>query len=138
MSLCFQHLQENRGHRVIMVSWKSEEGFPSRASAANRGTSALVMPLRGFLPLLLLFALSAITPAQLPSVPADELQARIKSAAAARDSGNSQAVARASSQVLSLAFRRLANVRLAQTAFPQAAELYKSSLLWEDAPGLRN
>jgi tetratricopeptide (TPR) repeat protein len=116
-----------------MVNWKSEEGFPSRASAANRGTSALVMPLRGFLPLLLLFALSATTPAQLPSVPADELQARIKSAAAARDSGNSQAVARASSQVLSLAFRRLANVRLAQTAFPQAAELYKSSLLWEDA-----
>ncbi len=62
----------------------------------------------------------------------DELQARIKAAAVARD-GDPQSVAKANSLVLALAYRRLANIRVAQTAFPQAAELYRHSLLWEDS-----
>lgn len=64
---------------------------------------------------------------------ADELQTRLKAAAAARDSGDPGAVARANSLVLALAFRKLANVRVAETAFPQAGELYRHSLAWEDA-----
>jgi tetratricopeptide (TPR) repeat protein len=64
---------------------------------------------------------------------ADELQTRLKAAAAARDSGDAGAVARANSLVLALAFRKLANVRVAETAFPQAGELYRRSLAWEDA-----
>lgn len=64
---------------------------------------------------------------------ADELQTRLKAAAAARDSGDPGAVARANSLVLALAFRKLANVRVAETAFPQAGELYQRSLAWEDA-----
>jgi tetratricopeptide (TPR) repeat protein len=63
----------------------------------------------------------------------DELQTRIQAAAAARDSHNPEDVARANSRVLALALRRLANIRVAQTAFPLAAELYRSSLPWEDA-----
>jgi len=64
---------------------------------------------------------------------ADELQTRVKAAAAARDSGDPVAVARANALVLALAFRKLANVRVAETAFPQAGELYQRSLAWEDA-----
>jgi tetratricopeptide (TPR) repeat protein len=64
---------------------------------------------------------------------ADELQTRLKAAAVVRDSGNPGNVARANSLVLALAFRKLGNVRVAETAFPQAAELYQRSLAWEDA-----
>jgi tetratricopeptide (TPR) repeat protein len=63
----------------------------------------------------------------------DELQTRIQAAAAARDSHNPANVARANSQVLALALRRLANIRVAESAFPQAGELYRRSLLWEDS-----
>jgi tetratricopeptide (TPR) repeat protein len=69
-----------------------------------------------------------------PSPNRDELQVRIKVAANARELGNPETVARANSLVLAVAYRRLANVRVAQTAFPQAEELYRRSLLWEDAP----
>ncbi len=63
----------------------------------------------------------------------DELQSRLKAAAAAREAGDPGQVARAESLVLALAFRKLGNVRVAETAFPQAAELYQRSLTWEDA-----
>ena len=63
----------------------------------------------------------------------DELQVRLSVAAAARDSGNPQTVASANSLVLALALRKLGNVRLAQTAFPEAADLFQRSLIWEDA-----
>jgi tetratricopeptide (TPR) repeat protein len=63
----------------------------------------------------------------------DELQVRLSAAAAARDSGNPQTVASANSLVLALALRKLGNVRIAQTAFPQAADLFQRSLTWEDA-----
>jgi tetratricopeptide (TPR) repeat protein len=63
----------------------------------------------------------------------DELQTRLSAAAAARAAGTPQAVARANSLVLALAFRKLGNVRIAQTAFPQAADLFQRSLTWEDA-----
>ena len=68
------------------------------------------------------------------AVPAtDELQTRLKAAAAARDSGDPAEVARANSLVLALALRKLGNVRVAESAFPQAAALYQRSLTWEDA-----
>jgi len=63
----------------------------------------------------------------------DELQSRLKAAAVARDSGDSRQVAHANFLVLALALRKLGNVRVAETAFPQAAELYQRSLAWEDA-----
>lgn len=67
-----------------------------------------------------------------PASTPDELQTRIQDASHARDSRNPEDVARANSRVLALAFRRLANIRVAETAFPQAAELYRQSLSWED------
>jgi tetratricopeptide (TPR) repeat protein len=84
----------------------------------------------------LIFAgsLPATSAAQSPTAtpPVDELQARIQAATAARDSRIPEDVARANSRVLALALRLLGNVRVAQTAFPQAAELYRRSLSWED------
>lgn len=66
-----------------------------------------------------------------PSV--DELPTRLKAAASSRDSHNPEEVARANARVLALALRQLANLRVAETSFPQAAELYRQSLSWEDA-----
>jgi tetratricopeptide (TPR) repeat protein len=60
------------------------------------------------------------------------LQARIQAATSARNSGTPQDVARANAQVLALALRRLGNIRVAETAFTQAAELYRRSLSWQD------
>ena len=63
----------------------------------------------------------------------DELQSRLQAAAAAREVGNPDSVASANRLVLALAFRKLGNVRIAQTAFPQATALFQRSLAWEDA-----
>lgn len=63
----------------------------------------------------------------------DELASRQQSAVSARTSGDPREVAKANALVLALALRRLGNIRLAQTVFAQAAELYRQSLTWEDA-----
>jgi len=67
------------------------------------------------------------------ATPIDELQSRLHAAAAARDADDPGKVARANSLVLALAFRKLGNVRVAESAFAQAAELYRRSLSFEDA-----
>ncbi len=58
-------------------------------------------------------------PSAAPAI--DELQDRLHAAAAARDAGDPVAVGRANFLVLALAFRKLGNVRVAESAFPQAA-----------------
>src|SRR5579859_4570022 len=91
-------------------------------------------PVLASLASLLLFILPVMMEAQsTKQVATDELQVRIKAAAAARTTGDPISVAQASSRVLAFAYRRLAYVRVAQSAFPQAADLFKTSLLWEDA-----
>jgi tetratricopeptide (TPR) repeat protein len=97
-----------------------------------------VSPIRTLGLLILSLAAPALAASQSSSPNAalaapDELQTRLKDAASARDAGDPGAVARASSLVLALAFRKLGNVRVAETAFPQAAALYKRSLDLEDA-----
>jgi len=67
------------------------------------------------------------------AAPVDELQERLKAAEAARNTGDPGSVARANFLVLSLALRKLGNVRTTEGAFPEAAELYRRSLTWEDA-----
>jgi tetratricopeptide (TPR) repeat protein len=67
-----------------------------------------------------------------PPTNAEELAKRLKAAAAARESGNPAEVTRANYPVLAIAYRQLGNVRIAQSAFPEAAELYRRSLIWED------
>lgn len=68
-----------------------------------------------------------------PAPTHDELQSRLHAAAAARDAGDPGAVARANFLVLALALRKLGNVRVAESALPQAIELFQRSLTWEDA-----
>ena len=82
---------------------------------------------------LLALWLSLPAAAQSASQPrADELQTLITAASTARDTKDPSKVAIANARVLALALRRLANIRVAASAFPQAAELYRSSLAWED------
>jgi tetratricopeptide (TPR) repeat protein len=109
----------------------SEKPFP-----ALRSLRVSLIRILGFL--IVSLAVPALAASQSTSpnaaVPAaDELQTRLQAAAVARDAGNPSNVARANSLVLALAFRKLGNVRVAETAFPQAAELYQRSLAWEDA-----
>lgn len=63
----------------------------------------------------------------------DELQSRLQAAAAAKETGAPAAVAQANIQVLALALRKLANIRTTESAFAEAAELYRRSLALEDA-----
>jgi len=74
---------------------------------------------------------AANSPSAAPAI--DVLQSRLHAAAAARDAGDPRDVARANNLVLALAFRKLGNVRVAESAFPQAADLYQRSLAWENA-----
>jgi tetratricopeptide (TPR) repeat protein len=68
-----------------------------------------------------------------PAPAEDELQIRLRATAAAREAGNPQEVARTNSLVLATALRKLGNVRIAETAFPEAEALFQRSLTWEDA-----
>jgi tetratricopeptide (TPR) repeat protein len=65
--------------------------------------------------------------------PVDELQVRLRAAAAAREAGDAAAVTRTNYPVLALAFRKLANIRTTEGAFPQAVDLYQRSISLEDA-----
>jgi tetratricopeptide (TPR) repeat protein len=77
----------------------------------------------------------ALLPApQAPAVSApDELQTRLRAVESAKQAGNPDSVAPANRLLLATAFRKLANVRIAQTAFPQAESLSRLSLTYEDA-----
>jgi tetratricopeptide (TPR) repeat protein len=68
-----------------------------------------------------------------PSPAVDELAGRLQAATAARNAGNPDSVANASRLVLALAFRKLGNIRIAETAFPNATALFQRSLAFEDA-----
>lgn len=66
--------------------------------------------------------------------PADaELSRRINAADAARTSGNAEAIGEANRKVIALALRELGNLRSHEHAYPQAIELYRQSLTFEDA-----
>jgi tetratricopeptide (TPR) repeat protein len=66
-----------------------------------------------------------------------ELDTRIADAHSARDSGDPAAVQRANERLIAAALRELAILRMAESAYPQASELYSSSLHFEDTPGAR-
>ena len=83
------------------------------------------------------------TQAQRPSVPSDtsstknELNERIAAARDARTSGDAASIATANQRLIALALRDLAQLRLIQSALPQAVELYRRSLEFEDLPDTR-
>jgi tetratricopeptide (TPR) repeat protein len=66
-----------------------------------------------------------------------ELQARIAAASAARDSGDAAAVALANERLIATALRKLAALRQVEAAYPQAIELYRNSLNFEDSASTR-
>jgi tetratricopeptide (TPR) repeat protein len=117
---------------------------PARALGAHRGSVVRHLAL-----LCLLLVLPDWAAAQSPApiqtdqqhaakpsstvLPVDELQNRLRAAAAARDAGDPAAVTSTNFQVLALAFRKLANIRTSEGAFPQATDLYQRSLSLEDA-----
>jgi len=63
-----------------------------------------------------------------------ELRKRLEAAQAAQRSGNTAAAAEANKRVIALALREMGQLRLLETALPQAAELYRRSLDFEDLP----
>jgi tetratricopeptide (TPR) repeat protein len=74
---------------------------------------------------------------QRASSPATELETRISAAHAARDSGDPAAAEFANQRLIATALRELAQLRAVELAYPQAIELYRSSLQFEDLPGSR-
>ncbi len=72
--------------------------------------------------------------AQKPPAAQDDLAKRIAEASAARDSHNADEVAIANERLIAVALRDLAYLRLIEAAYPQALELYKTSLDFEDSP----
>jgi tetratricopeptide (TPR) repeat protein len=107
-------------------------------SFANAYCSAIVA-----LSLLVPCASSAQTPVhhspavQKSIVPPTELDMRIADARAARDSGDPARVQLANERVIAAALRELAQLRLAESSYPQAIELFSSSLRFEDVAGTR-
>jgi len=65
------------------------------------------------------------------------LDKRIAAARAARGSSDLLAAAQANKQVISLALKQIARLRLVESAFPQAIEIYRRSLDFEDSPDTR-
>lgn len=68
---------------------------------------------------------------------AAELQRRLNHVQEAKSSGDPARVAHASEQVIALALRELGQVRLLESAYGQAAELYGRSLDFENIPDTR-
>ena len=61
-----------------------------------------------------------------------ELRKRLEAAQVAQRTGDAQAAAQANERLIALALREMGQLRLLQTALPQAIELYKRSLDFED------
>ncbi len=66
-----------------------------------------------------------------------ELDKRLAAARVARDSGNPAAAQSANERLIAVALSELAGLRMAEQAYPQAVDLYSSSLHFEDVPSTR-
>jgi tetratricopeptide (TPR) repeat protein len=74
---------------------------------------------------------------QRPTPAEAELNKRLSAAQDARTSADPAAIAIANESLIALALRELAQLRLIQSAYPQAVELYRRSLDFEDLPDTR-
>jgi len=72
-----------------------------------------------------------------PAPAEDQLNQGIAAAQNARSSGDASAIALANQRLIALALRELAQLRLIQSAYPQAVELYRRSLDFEEVPDTR-
>ena len=66
-----------------------------------------------------------------------ELRRRLDVAQAAQRSGDATAVAQTNERLIALALREIAQLRLLESSYPQAIELYRRSLDFEDFPDTR-
>jgi tetratricopeptide (TPR) repeat protein len=66
-----------------------------------------------------------------------ELDKRLATARAARDSGDPAAAQLANERLIAVALSELARLRMAEQAYAQAVELYNTSLQFEDVPSIR-
>jgi tetratricopeptide (TPR) repeat protein len=66
-----------------------------------------------------------------------ELDKRLAAARAARDSGDPAAAQLANERLIAVALSELARLRMAEKVYPQAVELYSTSLQFEDVPSAR-
>jgi tetratricopeptide (TPR) repeat protein len=80
-----------------------------------------------------------VAPAKKPAAnPAEmELHARLEAAQAAQRSGDAAAAAKANERLIALALREIGQLRLLETALPQAIELYGRSLDFEELSDTR-
>jgi tetratricopeptide (TPR) repeat protein len=77
----------------------------------------------------------AAAPAPRQTQPAqDELETRVATAAAARNTGDSVTIARANYLVIASALREIANLKVVEADDAKAVELYRNSLQYEDLP----
>jgi tetratricopeptide (TPR) repeat protein len=77
-------------------------------------------------------------PNEAPASPAEiELVKRIEAARTARNSGDPAAVALANHRLIAFALREMGQLRLLEAAYPQAMELYRRSLDFEELPDTR-
>ncbi len=81
----------------------------------------------------------ATRPGAVRSKPADnpaeaELKKRLAEAEQARTSGDPTTIAQANERLIAFALRELGQLRIIQSAYPQAVELYRRSLEFEDVP----
>jgi tetratricopeptide (TPR) repeat protein len=66
--------------------------------------------------------------------PQAELERRLQDARAAHSSGDPLRIAEANEQVIALALRDMGQLRLLESAYPQAVQIYRRSLDFEDVP----
>jgi tetratricopeptide (TPR) repeat protein len=71
---------------------------------------------------------------QRPAPAQDELSKRLAEASAARETHNTDEIAVANERLIATALRDLAYLRVIEAAYPQAIELYRTSLDFEDSP----
>jgi tetratricopeptide (TPR) repeat protein len=100
------------GSAIILLQAASAQSTPSRQSPAR-------------------------TTDQQPISAEAELDLRVSAAQDARTSGSASTIALANQRLIAFALRELAQLRLLQLAYPQAMELYRRSLDFEDLPDTR-
>ncbi len=72
-----------------------------------------------------------------PNAAESELRKRLEAAQAAQRSGDPVGVAQANERLIALALREIGQLRLLEAAYPQAIELYRRSLDFEELPDTR-
>ena len=96
----------------------------------------MLVALMIFVPRSPLGAIARAGPAEINAGP-QELKHRLEAQHAAVQSANPQTIIEASGKLVALALRQMGEWRMQQTAYAQAIELYRNSLLLEESPATR-